>query len=346
MTTLYVTLEQALAVVRRKPGTWQVDLQPAVDTPHCLAVDPSHPERVYCGTFGGGIWRSLDAGRSWYHLDQGLSQSQITAMAVSPVEQVNGLGVVYAGSEPSALFRSEDGGDTWRELNTLLHLPSAPTWRLPPRPETSHVRWITPDPLKAGRLFVAIEAGALVRSQDGGETWEDRQPDGPIDTLTLIMHRLAPNHLFSAAGDGGFLGPGKGFVESQDGGESWYRSGEGMQHHYLWSVAADPADPSTLVVSAAAGPQRAHNFLQADSTLYRRSGSDPWQQVRAGLPPSQGTLTSVLATQEAESGVFYAANNHGVFRSGDTGNTWESLPIPWPEGAKLGWARALVVQES
>jgi hypothetical protein len=100
------------------------------------------------------------------------------------------------------------------------------------------------------------------------------------------------------------------------------------------------------VVSAAAGPQEAHNFLQADSTLYRRSGSNPWQQVSAGFLPSQGTLTSVLATQEAESGVFYAANNHGVFRSGDTGNTWESFPIPWPEEAKLGWARALVVQES
>ncbi len=44
----------------------------------------------------------------------------------------------------------------------------------------------------------------MVRSLDGGQTWEDRKPGGPFDTHTLVMHRLAPNHLFAAAGDGCF----------------------------------------------------------------------------------------------------------------------------------------------
>ena len=58
-------------------------------------------------------------------------------MAVSAAD-----GAVYAGTEPSALYRSDDGGETWHELESLLELPSRPTWSFPPRPWTSHVRWI------------------------------------------------------------------------------------------------------------------------------------------------------------------------------------------------------------
>nr|MDQ2716926.1 glycosyl hydrolase [Chloroflexota bacterium] len=242
--------------------------------------------------------------------------------------------------EPSTLFRSEDGGATWQELTALRQLPSAPTWSFPPRPHTSHVRWITPDPLVAGRIFAAIEAGALVRSLDGGQTWEDRKPGGPYDTHTLIMQRLAPNRLYSAAGDG-FMHPGNGFVASDDSGDTWYRPGAGLGYHYLWGAAADP---TTIIISAAHGPQEAHNPRQAESTIYRRSGDSQWQEVHDGLPEARGTLASVLAANEAEPGVFYAANNKGVFRSTDAGSSWEALPIRWPEKRTPGGrAHALVV---
>lgn len=194
----------------------------------------------------------------------------------------------------------------------------------------------------AGRVFAAVEAGALLRSLDGGQTWEDRKASGPFETHTLVMHRMAPDRLYSAAGDG-FMHPGNGFVESSDGGETWYRPGEGLQHHYLWSVAADPADPTTLVISAAHGPQQAHNPQGAESAIYRRSDNSQWQQVRNGFPEPRGLLTSVLATHEAEPGVFYAANNRGVFRSVDAGSSWEAMSIRWPQGLRFGRAHALVV---
>ena len=111
------------------------------------------------------------------------------SVAVNQAEQVNGYGVVYAGTEPSAIFRSEDRGNSWLELAELRKLPSAPTWSFPPRPWTSHIRWITPDPLVPGRIFAAAEAGALIRSLDGGQTWEDRKPSGPFDTHTLSCIR-------------------------------------------------------------------------------------------------------------------------------------------------------------
>ncbi|MBO0784312.1 MAG: glycosyl hydrolase [Ktedonobacteraceae bacterium] len=303
MIKLYAALETALAVIRQQQREWHVDLHLIGSQPHGVVVDPIRPQRVYCGTFDQGLWLSDDAGASWQHVAAGISSEHVTSVAVSPLERVNGASVVYAGTEPSALFRSENGGSTWQDLAALRQLPSASTWSFPPRPSTHHVRWITPDPVVAGRIFAAIEAGALIRSHDGGQTWEDRQPDGPLDTHTLLMHPQVPNHLYSAAGDG-FLQAGAGFAESHDGGNTWFRPGEGLHHHYLWGAAADIADPSTLVISAASSPMTAHHDAQAESVLYRRSGNGSWKRVEAGLPPARGMLASVLATHQDEPGVF------------------------------------------
>lgn len=342
VSVMYIAMNEAVAIVRQRNGEWAVDVQMRGTQPQCLAVDSQRPQQVYCGTFDQGLWGSSNTGESWEHVGAGIEQPCVTSVAVSLTERAGGYGVVYAGTDPSSLYRSEDGGSTWRELSALRHLPSAPTWGLPDRPDTSRVRWITPDPLVAGRLFVAIEAGALLRSLDGGQTWEDRKPGGPYDTHTLVIHRLAPNRLYSAAGDG-FLSPGHGFFESEDGGQTWYRPDEGLAHHYLWSVVADPADPATLVITATHGPDQAHNPQCAESVLYRRSGNSPWQRVQNGFPEPRGLLIAVLATHEAEPGVFYAANNKGVFRSADAGSSWEALPIRWPQGLHIGRANALVV---
>ena len=206
------------------------------------------------------------------------------------------------------------------------------------------MRWITIDPLAPERMFVAIEAGALVSSRDGGRTWQDRKPDGPLDTHTLRMHRLAPNRLYSAAGDG-FLRPGTGFVQSNDGGETWLRPNAGLDYDYLWSAAVDPVDPETLVVSAAPGPRQAHDPASAESAIFRRSAGRDWQRIESGLPGARGLLGSVLAANDAEPHTFYAANNKGVFRSADGGLDWQELPIPWPSDVNLGHAAALVVVE-
>jgi hypothetical protein len=338
MTTLYLAFDTALAIVRRHRDTWKADFHPMESHPQCLAVDQLHPQYVYCGTFDRGLWRSSDAGVSWTRAGEGITFAAVMSVAVSTLEQAGGSGVVYAGTEPSAIFRSEDQGTSWQELTTLRALPSASTWSFPPRPWTSHIRWIAPDPVVAGRIFAAAEAGALVRSLDGGQNWEDRKVGGPFDTHTLALPRSVSGCLYSAAGDG-FLHAGDGFAQSNDGGETWVRPGEGLDHHYLWSVAVDTVDPHTLVISAAAGPQQAHNPQQAESVIYRRVAGSPWRMVQAGLPPAHGLLASVLAAGEA--GVFYAANNCGVFCSHDAGASWETLSIPWP-AVSPGRAHALV----
>ncbi|MDP8952571.1 MAG: hypothetical protein M3N18_10095 [Actinomycetota bacterium] len=197
MTKVYAAMGSELLVVDRRNGGWHADRRLVASSPQCVAVDPLRPECLFCGTFDKGLWRSADAGDSWEPVGADIAQNAVMAVAVSPVEQANGHGVVYAGTEPSALHRSEDGGESWEDLREMRELPSPPEWGFPPRPEISHVRWILPDPAVTGRLYyAAIEAGALIRSHDGGQTWQDRVPDGPRDTHTLAAHKEAPGRLY------------------------------------------------------------------------------------------------------------------------------------------------------
>jgi hypothetical protein len=353
-------MQDALAVFRGN-CRWQLDLRFTEHKPVCVAADPGRPERLYCGTWNEGLWASDDGGASWHPAGPGIRHDRIMAVAVSPIERPGGYGVVYAGTEPSALFRSEDGAATWVERPSLLDLPSRPTWSYPPRPKTHHVRWIEPDPLVAGRLFVAIEQGGVMRSLDGGLTWEDHNPGAQRDGHTLVMHPLAPGRVYEAAGGEGVkvrpqfrlgwppvrplvrmsLG---GFAETRDGGDSWQTMRDGLEENaYLWGLAADAADPDTLVASAAVGPMHAHHYNMYESFLIRREGRAPWQRVADGLPPSEGMGISVVSGGDREMGTFYAANNLGVFRSVDGGRRWQARDVEWPERFRCQHVQGIAV---
>ena len=170
MTKLYFSTDKALAILATERTRAQCDFQMPGRDAQCVAFDPLRPQFIYCGTFGSGLWRSDDAGETWRPAGDGITQTRVLSVAVSRVERLKGVGVVYAGSEPTAIFRSEDAGETWQECKGLSDLPSASEWSYPPRPETHHARWIETDPHVEGRLFVAVEAGALIRSLDAGVT--------------------------------------------------------------------------------------------------------------------------------------------------------------------------------
>jgi photosystem II stability/assembly factor-like uncharacterized protein len=311
---------RTLMIVRHS-SRWTVEQHLENLKPHSLAFDPGDPSRVYVGTMDNGLYRSTDAGRSWEPVGPGIPHERITAVAVQ--HDTKGT-VVYAGTEPSTFSRSDDGGETWRVMDAMNELPSASEWSFPPKPETHHVRWIEPDPHQLGRLYVAIEAGALLRTEDGGETWHDRVPDGPFDTHNAATHPREAGRVYSAAGDG--------YYESEDGAQSWRRPMEGLRHRYLVGVAVDSGDPDTVIVSAASGPHVAYSPRNAEAYLYRKRADEPFELLMKGLPEGAGTVVSRLASVPDEPGVFYAVNNHGVFHSSDAGASWEALDIPWPEG--------------
>ena len=323
VTVLFVAVRDALLVVSERSGRWVAERRsPGKSRLMCVTTDPRRPERVYCGTASDGLWRSDDLGRSWTQVGSGAIHPRVTAVAVSATERGDGgEAVLYAGTEPSALYRSPDAGETWEERQALLALPSAPTWSFPPHPETSHVRWIATDPLVPQRIFVAIEAGALVTSTDAGLTWTDRRPGGPYDTHTLVIHPQATGRLYSAAGDG--------YFESTTSGVSWERREDGLRHRYAYGLAVEPDDPETIVISTSRSAMTAHNAASAESWIYRRMAGEPWRVVERGLPEAAGTTISSLVADPHDSGVVYAANNRGVYRSADMGESWERLRIEW-----------------
>ena len=337
MSRIYLATDNGLAILHGRNGQWQADLRLDGLYAWCVVADPLRPEQLYCGTFGSGLWRSTDAGASWRPVGDGIPYAEVMSVAVSPLERVGDRGVVWAGTEPSALFRSEDGGDTWQERPALRDLPSAPTWSFPPRPWTSHVRWIAPDPNVAERLFVGIELGGVMRSLDAGLTWEDRKPGSQHDAHTLATHRLAPGRVYEAAGGG--------YAESHDGGATWRGDDAGLRYHYLWGLAVDPADPETIVASAAYGPRQAHDPGAAEAVIYRRTAGETWQRVENGLPEPRGNRVYVLGSHAAEPGVFYAANDRGLYRSPDAGLTWERLDVAWPSGHTATAVHAILVVE-
>ncbi len=331
MVRLYVATDDGLAVVSQSStgSGWQAEWPLAGKQAHCVAADPHRVGHLYCGTFDAGLWRSQDAGRSWeptgaggageagnWSGGKGIAHRSVIAVAASPA------GTVWAGTEPSAIYRSDDGGGSWREQPGLRDLPSAPTWSFPPRPYTSHVRWIQLDPHAPERVLASIEAGGVMRSEDGGETWLDRQRDTPRDAHGLAMHAGVPARVHAASGD-------VAYAESSDGGRSWTRQNEGLAYGYLWAVLVDPRNPDSVVVSASPGAYHAHRPEGAESAVFRREGSGPWQRVSARLPPAAGTMTYALA---ASGDALYAAPHQGdVYRSGNGGRSWEALHVSWAQ---------------
>lgn len=284
--------------------------QGLTDRPSCLAADALVPRRAWCGTHRHGVFRSDDGGASWQAV--GLAGQQTTAVAASPVER----DVVWVGTEPSQVWRSSNAGRTWEQASPLETLGSSSTWSFPPRPDTHHVRWIACHPHEPRRLWVAIEAGALVSTDDGGVTWRDRVAEGPWDTHELAVHRAAPDSVRIAAGDG--------YFESDDAGATWRSPSEGLEVGYLRSIAIDPGDSHVAVVSGATSARSAYTAGQSDGRLHRRTAGEPWVRVRDGWPEPPGTIAPLLCAG-ATAGELWAADERGVHRSDDGGLRWRRV---------------------
>jgi hypothetical protein len=304
----------------------------------CLATTG---RAVLAGTFDHGLWgapaRAVgnEDGDPFRRVAPDLLPERVTALAVAPSEPE----VVHLGAEPSAVYRSDDGGapsaagrassgergesdggGTWRECAPPTDLDSAGGWSFPPRPDTHHVRALAVHPDDPDRLCVGIEAGALVRSADGGGSWTERPPGSRRDIHALATHPGAPDRVYAAAGDG--------YAESRDAGATWTHPTDGLSHGYVWGLAVDPADPDRRYVSAARGAYAAHRVESADAHVYRREGDADWERfdgtaLGAGLPVGEGVCRAVLAAPAPDEVV--AATNRGLFRSTDAGGSFEEV---------------------
>jgi len=340
MTThFYVVAGESLVHLQKSEGNWSITVVHVGRRFLCLAADKKHLGRFYAGTFDDGLWKSDDFGRTWDPVGAGITSQRIPSVAVSPTEKYGDYSVVWAGTEPSGLFRSEDGGDTWTDSPTLLDIPSEPTWSFPPRPYTHHTKYIQPDIHEAERIFVGIELGGVMRSNDGGKTWDDRKPNSQYDCHSLTMHHKAPGRVYEAAGGG--------YAETRDGGETWQTINDGLAPYtYLVHIAVDSGDPDTMIASAAKGARTAYRKETAETVIVRRTGDGPWQIVNKGLPNAKGSIVYELFAHPEKPSVFYAVNNTGIYESTDAGVTWKHLPVKWPESLREERIRGFVYLKS
>jgi photosystem II stability/assembly factor-like uncharacterized protein len=312
MAPLFAATGDAIARLGDDDRGWSVELSLEGTGAHCLALDAQSEGTLYAGCRGHGLWKSEDEGRTW--IDLHLPQRDVFSVAVSPAD-----GRVYAGCEPSMLFVSGDEGGSWEELAAMREIPSAATWSFPPRPWTSHVRWIAPSPHEADLLLVGIELGGLMRSEDGGETWEDHRPGAQRDVHSLAWHPTVRGRAYEAGGGGA--------AWSSDDGKTWRAADDGRDRNYTWALAVDPDDPDCWFLSASPGPFNAHRAGQAQAYIYRWRGQGPWEALDGGLPQPLDAMPYALLMKH---GLLLAGLSDGRLYVSQDGERWERAVLSGP----------------
>ncbi|MDP6173260.1 MAG: hypothetical protein QGF09_03735 [Rhodospirillales bacterium] len=150
---------------------------PWVQTEHLLAdrhigsllMEPGSG-RLFAGAHAwGGLWVSDDGrGAAWRPLDQGLDRPHICTLAA---RRLAGKVTLFLGASSAPLYRSEDLGESWTEITSLLEVPDTDKWTFPPPPHIPHVKFINFHPGDPQTLFVGVEQGGLFKSTDDGESW-------------------------------------------------------------------------------------------------------------------------------------------------------------------------------
>ncbi|MFQ5749350.1 MAG: WD40/YVTN/BNR-like repeat-containing protein [Planctomycetota bacterium] len=218
---------------------------------------------------------------------------------------------ILAGTGPPAVFRRE--GAEWCEREALARHPSRTGWEFFP-PVPPHVITLS---ATGGLIFAGIEVGGLLRSSDGGETWETIGAQVESDVHCIHADPGRPGHLRVATRDGLF--------ESLDGGDTWKRH-PGTEGLYLHAVVAPREEPGILYLQAREGP-----------VLRSRNGGG-WERLGEGLGrPDFGV--GALDGDPFDPAVLYYGCEGEVFRSPDRGEHWERIARGLPKIRRLRvWA--------
>jgi photosystem II stability/assembly factor-like uncharacterized protein len=311
---------------------------------------PADPNRIYAsqssGWFGQLIQRSNDGGRTWEPVDNkfvydgvpGTHQSwdgsphpwefkRVWHLEPSPADP----DVVYAGVEDAALFRTDNGGQTWEELPGLRAHGSGPSWQ--PGAGGLCLHTIVIDPSNHDRLFIAISAAGAFRTDDGGRSWLAinrglrsegiPDPDAEVGHCVhrLAMHRSRPDVLF--------MQKHWDVMRTDDAGGQWREVSGNLPTDFGFVIDVHAHEPETIYVVPIKSDSE-HYPPEGKLRVYRsRTGGNEWEPLTNGLPQRDcyvNVLRDAMAVDALDAcGVYFGTTGGQVYASPDGGNTWSAI---------------------
>lgn len=272
-------------------------------------------------------WQQLERGPTWSE-DSGRKLNQIWTLSTA----ADGM---WAGVDEAGLFRSADGGATWRGLEGLNEHPTRSGWYPGFGGLCAHAFLV--DPRDPRRLWCGISAVGVFRSDDGGTSWQPRN-EGVTIAIEDKEHRGIGTCVHALVADPDdadviWRQDHRGMYRTADGGDRWERIEEGLPSGFGFPIALDPRTKALYAVPLESDEYR----VPADGRLavYRsRDRGDSWHAAGRGLPAGlfYGTvLRGALATDGLDPcGVYLGTTAGTVHVSADGGESWRTLPCTLP----------------
>ncbi len=308
---------------------------------------PADTERLYVSQysawFGQLIQRSNDGGKTWEPVGNKILYDGVPGThewydgTPHPWEfkrvwhlepSLSDPDMIYAGVEDAALFRSSDGGLTWQELSGLRGHGSAARW-LPGAGGLS-LHSVLLHPTEPKRIFVAISAAGVFRTDDAGETWRSMNrglkspyiPD-PNAEVGHCVHQISMHR----SGQGAlFMQKHWDVMRSDDGGESWHEISGNLPTDFGYTIAVHAHEPDTVYVVPITSDSE-HVPPDGRLRVYRsRTGGYEWEALTEGLPQRNcfvNVLLDAMAVDSLDScGVYFGTTGGQVYVSADGGDKW------------------------
>lgn len=286
-----------------------------------VVIDRADRRRLYAGTSRAGVWRSEDGGESWREINEGVIYKEAWSLAEHPK-----TGELYLGTGPSSVFKSLDGGDSWIDCEQLKTLPETEEWTFPNPPHISHIKGLAlsaDDPLF---IFGAVEEGWLIRSKDGGKSWQNIREGTEFDSHSVVILSDNPRVVIATSG--------KGFYRSVDGGDHFTESSSGLDCRYMAQVAVHPARPNVFFTAAAAVPPPYWRRPEGARSAFYRSENQgaTWERLSGGLPEHFKPAPRNVAGDPEESDSFFVGMTDGsVWMSEDGGESFRQILSGLPQ---------------